>query len=200
MSNESAEKRQAFERWVSSLRAGGSQVVDGEESGVSSLDEQKTLVQRLPKDLVRQLREREAGRLLDLDQENTAIFQPPPELLARAKRLVPPKKPERSAAPSTPEEPLPQFRPTPVVAAPLPDEAVMPPELPHAPLPTLADAVDWEEPPVMLTPRAPTAPPVVPTLPSRRTAWFAWTAVVVSSALLVAFVWFALTRTSVFGF
>ena len=59
MSNDSAEKHQAFQRWLSALRTeAGTPGTGDEESGVTSLDDQKTLVRLLPKDLVRHLRER----------------------------------------------------------------------------------------------------------------------------------------------
>jgi hypothetical protein len=198
MSNDSPEKRQAFQRWLSALRveAGVSPVADGEESGVISLDDQATLVRLLPKDVVRLLREREAGRHLAVDPDSTAIFHPPPDLIARARRLVPPKKPERSVPPSTPAESLSQAHPTPVVAAPLPEEAVVLPELHQPPLPILADAVESEAPPPA-TPslRAPaSAPPAALAPQPRRAARFAWTVTVLGSALLAVSAWFVLTR------
>src|SRR5690349_17240298 len=172
MSIDSAEKRQAFERWVSALRTGtaSSPGTLGEDSGVVSLDAQKTLVQHLPKDVVRRLRERTATHRLPADDDSTAIFDAPPELLARARRLVPPKKPERSATPSTPPEPLAEARPTPVVTAQLPEEAVALAELHQLPLPPLSDASEWEDAPVAVP-----APPVVLASASRRTARLGWT-------------------------
>lgn len=202
MSNDSAEKRQAFERWVSTLRTGpASPVAAGEESGITSLDDQKTLVQRLPKDVVRALRERGAGRHLDVDPDSTAIFQPPPELLARARRLVPPKKPERSVPPSTPPEPLSEPLPTPVVAAPLDAEPVVLPELQEPPLPTLADAAEWDDPPAAVhfprdpnaqTPQTPDELVLQPTRASR----FVWMGVVLLGVgILAACAWFLLMRS-----
>jgi hypothetical protein len=198
MSDDSAEKRQAFQRWLSALRteAGASPGIGEEESGVTSLDDQKTLVRRLPKDLVRHLREREAGRHLDVDPDSTAIFHPPPELIARARRLVPPKKPERSVTPSTPAEPTsqppPQPLPTPVVAPPLAEEAVVVED----PLPALADAVESEAPPPPSpSPHAPApAPPAALAPPPQRASRLAWTAVVLAAAFLAASAWFVLPR------
>jgi hypothetical protein len=198
MSNDPAEKRQAFEHWVSTLRpgAGPSTSTFGEESGVTSLDEQKTLIQRLPKDLVRQLRAREAGRHLNVDPDSTAIFHPPPDLIARARRLVPPPKPERVVAPSVPPEPLPQQHPTPLVAAPLPEEAVLLEELSQPALPNLADAVESEHPPPETSSvREPISePPVALATPSTRASWLGWTAVVLALALVAAGAWYVLTN------
>jgi hypothetical protein len=199
MSNESAEKRQAFERWVSALRTkpGASPGVGEDESGVTSLDDQKTLVRHLPKDVVRTLREREAGRHLPVDEDSTAIFHPPPELIARARRLVPPQKPERSAPPSAPPDPVTERLPLPVVTAPLPADAVELPELAQPPLPPLADATEWEEdaPAVMPAAHGPAvAPPMAPASEPRRTGWFAWTVVLLGAAMMAAAAWFELTR------
>jgi hypothetical protein len=162
-----------------------------------SLDEQKTLVQRLPKDVVRQLREREANRhLAAVDPDSTAIFQPPPELLARARRLVPPKKPERTANPSAPPEPVPEPIPAPLAVAALPEEELATTEL-VPPLPALADAVESEAPP----PDAPVAQELVAAAPEeelvyepRRASRLAWTAVVLGAAVLAACAWFAFTQ------
>ncbi len=106
MSNETAEKRQAFERWVASIRGGAQaeQLPSDEESGITSFDEQATIVKRLPKEMIRRLRERESSRGLPVDQDCTAVFVPPPELLARARRMTPPKKPEQRSGPSVPPE------------------------------------------------------------------------------------------------
>jgi hypothetical protein len=200
MSNDPAEKQQAFQRWVTSLRPGAdvSAVALGEESGVTSLDDQKTLVRQLPKDVVRQLREREASRHLAVDPDSTAIFHPPPDLIARARRLVPPPKPARSVTASAPPEPVPQQHPTPVVAQPPPEEALMLEDLSQ---PTLSDAVESEYPPPVgpslhdqaSAPLAELAPTELAPL-SKRAAWFGWTAVVVVSALVAASAWFALTH------
>ncbi|HEY3498359.1 MAG TPA: hypothetical protein VGK73_26880 [Polyangiaceae bacterium] len=83
--------------------------------GPLSLDEQVTLVQRLPKEIVKALRERESQRvqressrppIARVDEESTAVFIPPPELLARAKRFQPPPKPGRNAdVPPAPSDP-----------------------------------------------------------------------------------------------
>jgi hypothetical protein len=198
MSNDPAEKRQSFERWVSALRtnAGGAPIIVGEESGVTSLDDQATLVQRVPKDVVRQLREREAGRHFAVDPDSTAIFHPPADLIARARRLVPPAKPERIVPPSTPVESLSQQHPTPVVAVPDPAEAAVLAELPESPLPMLADAVETDDPP-LVTPsplESTEQPSTALAPPSRRASGFGWTSAVLGSALLAASTWFLLTH------
>lgn len=121
MSEGPAEKKFGFERWVKSLkleaRTSGPRedshhdTDDGSEppppAAPLSLDEQVTLVQRLPKEIVKVLRERESQRaqrqssrppmMGRVDEESTAVFVPPPELLARAKRFQPPPKPGREA-------------------------------------------------------------------------------------------------------
>jgi hypothetical protein len=201
MSNDSAEKRQAFQHWVSSLRPGpvSSPGGDAEESGITSFDEQATLVRQLPKDVVRRLREREASRHLPVDQDSTAIFHPPPDLIARARRLVPPKKPERGETPSVPAEPLLTSHPTPVVAPPLSPEADMIAELPAAPLPMLdavelADAVESEEPsPVTSSVRNPLVAPAADLAPqSRGASRIGWTIAILGMALIAASAWFLL--------
>jgi hypothetical protein len=193
MSNDPA-KRQAFERWVSALRSDAGAVL-GEESGITSLEDQKTLV-RLPKDVVRQLREREASRqLAGVDPDSTAIFQPPPELIARARRLAPPPKPERSGPSSSPPELLPEPRPTPLVAAPPAEDAVALPELPEPPLPALEDAVDADEPPFVM-PSRPEPPAEAPLalVNTKRPARSAWPVILLCSALVGAASWFVLTH------
>jgi hypothetical protein len=191
MSNDSAEKRQAFQHWVSSLRTdAGADPAGVEESGVTSLDDQATLVRQLPKEVVRLLREREAGRRLDVDPDSTAVFHPPPDLIARARRLVPPKKPERGATPSVPAEP--HAEPDPV----LPPEAGAPADH-ESPLPVLADAVELEEPPsapYLLGPAAAAPAPAElakEPAPARRSGWFS---ALVAVALLSACAWFLLTH------
>jgi hypothetical protein len=120
-----AEKKDGFERWVASLKleartlnVPGARVETAHDSsepppsGPLSFDEQVTLVQRLPKDIVKALRERESSRaargdsnrpLGKVDEESTAVFVPPPELLARAKRFQPPPKPGRPSQEPPPE-------------------------------------------------------------------------------------------------
>jgi hypothetical protein len=197
MSKDSAEKRQAFERWVSTLRThpDGSPVTVGEDSGVLSLDDQKTLVQHLPKDVVRRLREREATRNLSVDPDSTAIFDAPPELLARARRLAPPKKPERSGAPSTPAEPLPEPLPTPLVEALPPEEVVLPEQLRQPPLPTLSADELEELPPEAPFPPEPEAAFHAELAPEpRRASSFGWTLVVLGAGLSAGYAWFVLTH------
>jgi hypothetical protein len=126
MSEGPAEKKDGFERWVASLKleartlnVPGARVETAHDSsepppsGPLSFDEQVTLVQRLPKDIVKALRERESSRaargdsnrpLGKVDEESTAVFVPPPELLARAKRFQPPPKPDRASQEPPPEK------------------------------------------------------------------------------------------------
>jgi hypothetical protein len=112
------------------------------------LDDQATHVHRIPKELINRMREREQEReqakrqeegdqpaqeqeLQSLDfsgmsavsDDRTAVFRPPPELLARAKRMRPPAKPNpQSEAPTKPPP------------APIGDEAGAGPAIPAAPM------------------------------------------------------------------
>jgi hypothetical protein len=192
MSNDSAEKRQSFQNWVSSLRteAGADPIAGVEESGITSLDDQATLVRQLPKEVVRLLREREAGRHLDVDPESTAIFHPPPDLIARARRLMPPKKPERGMTPSVPAEAQPEPEPAPAAGAGVPVDH-------EPPLPALADAVEAEEPPSVapyVTGPVAAPPPAELTQEPARVRRFGWISALLAAALFAACAWFMLTR------
>jgi hypothetical protein len=100
------------------------------------LDDQATHVHRIPKELINRMKEREQERraaaaapaveedapssyeqeipdeqhyedLSGVNDDRTAVFRPPPELLARAKRMRPPAKPDPgSEAPTKPPPPL----------------------------------------------------------------------------------------------
>lgn len=198
MSNDSAEKRQAFERWVSALRtdAGASPIDAGEESGVTSLEDQKTLVRNLPKDVVRKLRERESHRhasMAEVDQDSTAIFHPPPELIARARRLVPPPKPERSVPPP---DPITERAALPLAAAPLDEESAAPPELSEPPLPALVDAVESELPPRMTPPAEEplVESPLALVRPPERPSRAGWTLIVLGALVVGGITWLARTH------
>jgi hypothetical protein len=152
MSEGPAEKKDGFERWVASLKheartlnVPGARVETEHDSSEPppnvplTFDEQVTLVQRLPKDIVKALRERESQRatrdssyppLTKVDEESTAVFVPPPELLARAKRFQPPPKPGRGSSPSHAIPPPPSES-----EAPQAPEAKSPNELPTMPPP-----------------------------------------------------------------
>jgi hypothetical protein len=112
------------------------------------LDDQATHVHRIPKELINRMREREQEReqakrpeedvqpshehefpsddfsgMATLNDDRTAVFRPPPELLARAKRMRPPAKPNpQSEAPTKPPP------------APMGDQAGAGPAIPAAPM------------------------------------------------------------------
>jgi hypothetical protein len=112
MSEGPAEKRHGFERWVASLKLGALRPSsappaapgsEAEEEGTPlTLDEQATLINRIPKEVIYKLRERDSQRSMPKSDDSTAVFTPPPELLARAKRFEAPPKPERSSPVSSP--------------------------------------------------------------------------------------------------
>jgi hypothetical protein len=109
MSDNPAEKRPGFERWVQSLKLGAplrpsssppppTEGADGSIGSPLTLDEQATLINRIPKEVIYKLRERDSQRAgMPKSDDSTAVFTPPPELLARAKRFQAPPKPERSS-------------------------------------------------------------------------------------------------------
>jgi hypothetical protein len=110
MSDNPAEKKQGFERWVASLklskniRSNPPPAPDAaveEEQQPLTLDEQATLINRIPKEVIYKLRERDSGRAMPKSDDSTAVFTPPPELLARARRFEAPPKPERSSPTSS---------------------------------------------------------------------------------------------------
>ena len=111
MSSDSAEKREGFERWVASLKLDTLRrqpLPEGEQGQLDpgNLDDQATLVKRLPKEVIYRLRQRESQRPLQgplPSDDSTAIFVPPPELLVRAKRLDAPPKPSTSLLPPEPD-------------------------------------------------------------------------------------------------
>lgn len=106
MSDNPAEKKQGFERWVASLKLSknirsnpppAAETTDDGQPPPLSLDEQATLINRIPKEVIYKLRERDSNRAMPKSDDSTAVFTPPPELLARARRLEAPPKPERSS-------------------------------------------------------------------------------------------------------
>ncbi|HEX6271607.1 MAG TPA: hypothetical protein VFZ53_01135 [Polyangiaceae bacterium] len=128
MSDNPAEKRPGFERWVQSLKLGTplrpsssppppTEGADGTIGSPLTLDEQATLINRIPKEVIYKLRERDSQRAgMPKNDDSTAVFTPPPELLARAKRFQAPPKPERSSPnaseiPTSPPPPMPSVSP-----------------------------------------------------------------------------------------
>lgn len=112
--------RDGFQRWVASLqRPPGAGPRPSEPDVTAALvDESATHVQQIPKELIHRLRERETQGLLGVETERTAVFKPPPELLARAKRMRAPTKPvapepEPATLPPPPEAAVPTVRPPP---------------------------------------------------------------------------------------
>jgi hypothetical protein len=129
MSDNPAEKRPGFERWVASLKLGNSMRGSSAPPPPSepgrpplTLDEQATLINRIPKEVIYKLRERDSQRAGMPNDDSTAVFTPPPELLARAKRFQAPPKPERSSpnaseVPTSPPPAMPSASPFPDLAA-----------------------------------------------------------------------------------
>ena len=122
--NGSAGNRDGFKQWVQSLqRAPGAEQKSEPDITSALVNDSATHVQQIPKELIHRLRERETQGLLGVEVERTAVFKPPPELLARAKRMRPPSKPESaSEAPPAevptappPEAAVPTVRPPPPV-------------------------------------------------------------------------------------
>jgi len=113
--------RDGFERWVASLQRPPGAGPKPSEPDVTAplVDESATHVQHIPKELIHRLRERETQGLLGVETERTAIFKPPPELLARAKRMRAPNKPAvpevepATLPPPPPEAAVPTVRPPP---------------------------------------------------------------------------------------
>jgi len=132
MSDNPGEKRPGFERWVASLKLGAAlkpsshpPPAEDADGTPLTLDEQATLINRIPKEVIYKLRERDSQRSgMPKNDDSTAVFTPPPELLARAKRFQAPPKPERSS-PNASE--IPTSRPPPMpFASPLPDLSAIP--------------------------------------------------------------------------
>jgi hypothetical protein len=92
MAENSAEKRESFERWVASLKSSDSRASDpgsppGSSPGsderpvapeLAAFDERATTVHRIPKDMIQKLRAREASRSLppEDDQDSSPDSQP----------------------------------------------------------------------------------------------------------------------------
>ena len=135
MSDNPAEKRPGFDRWVASLKLGQSTrpssnpspSAEGADGSPLTLDEQATLINRIPKEVIYKLRERDSQRAgMPKSDDSTAVFTPPPELLARAKRFQAPPKPERSSpnaseVPTSRPPPMPSGAPPISTAPPIPD-------------------------------------------------------------------------------
>src|SRR6185503_903654 len=109
MSEGPAEKRHGFERWVASLKlrsplhppSNPPPAAEGADGSPLTLDEQATLINRIPKEVIYKLRERDSQRAgMPKSDDSTAVFTPPPELLARAKRFQAPPKPEHRSSPT----------------------------------------------------------------------------------------------------
>jgi len=163
MSDNPAEKRPGFERWVASLKLGNAmrpsstpppptEGSDGSPDSPLTLDEQATLINRLPKEVIYKLRERDSQRAsMPKSDDSTAVFTPPPELLARAKRFQAPPKPERSS----PNASVPPSRPR-----------AHPSDVPTSPPP--AEPVDASERPTSRPPAMPSSSPPVTSAPPLR--------------------------------
>jgi len=124
--NGSPGNRDGFQQWVDSLqRPSGATPADAQSDAkdvtAPLVDESATHVHQIPKELIHRLRERENQGLLGVEAERTAVFRPPPELLARAKRNQ--QKPGQPAPhapvpaektkPPPPEAAVPTVRPPP---------------------------------------------------------------------------------------
>jgi len=122
--NGSAGNRDGFEAWVSALqRPPGTERKSEPDITSALVNDSATHVQQIPKELIHRLRERETQGLLGVEVERTAVFKPPPELLARAKRMQAPPKPsdvppaDHAEVPTKPppEAAVPTVRPPPPV-------------------------------------------------------------------------------------
>ena len=119
----SAGRRDGFERWVATMKS-DHQPVAAKPATLKSavpkleleLDENATHVHRIPKELITRMREKESraqdtadeearDSMVGVSDDRTAVFRPPPELLARAKRMRPPAKPGVNEAPTKPPPP-----------------------------------------------------------------------------------------------
>jgi len=164
MSDGPGEKRQGFERWVASLKLGAPMrpssspppAEEGADAPPLTLDEQATLINRIPKEVIYKLRERDsqrAGSGMPKSDDSTAVFTPPPELLARAKRFEAPPKPERSSPVSSPS-PVSSTSPT-SRPPPLSSDAREVPGLSNAEAAAFANLNAEEEPTTMFRPEVP---------------------------------------------
>ncbi len=152
------------------------------------LDDQATHVHRIPKELINRMREREQAReqakqaedsippsdeqeapsddgfsgMAAVSDDRTAVFRPPPELLARAKRMRPPAKPNpQSEAPT---------KPPPAPAADDPDaRAAAAPAIPAAPMMPVMAPISTA-PGARPSPMTPAAPRPTPLVPKREVA------------------------------
>lgn len=125
-------RRDGFNRWVASMKTGpmetkAAPVKPAVGKLELELDDNATHVHRIPKELISRMREREQppaapepeeessdeddderrgiSPLGMVQEDRTAVFRPPPELLARAKRLKSQPKPDAQA--SVPTKPPP---------------------------------------------------------------------------------------------
>lgn len=147
MSDNPGEKRQGFERWVASLKlttrpSSNPPPIGESEDGPLTLDEQATLINRIPKEIIHKLRERDSQRSgMPKTDDSTAVFTPPPELLLRAKRFQAPPKPERSSPNASVPPSRPRTHPSDVPTSPPPaDPSDMPTSRPP-PMPSSSPPV-----------------------------------------------------------
>jgi len=171
-------RRDGFERWVATMKRGHEAVAakpaalkNAVPELVLELDENATHVHRIPKEVMSRMREKESREkeaaeedardsLAGVSDDLTAVFRPPPELLARAKRMRPPAKPNVNEAPTQPPPPLidAELEHASVPAAPrVPSVAGAPPvaEISSAPAPRPAPAPRRAGAPVRVVPVAP---------------------------------------------
>jgi hypothetical protein len=173
MSDNPAEKKQGFERWVASLklskniRSNPPPPLDApaEEQQPLTLDEQATLINRIPKEVIYKLRERDSGRAMPKSDDSTAVITPPPELLARARRLEAPPKPERSS-PTSSSSPISSSSPpiSPRISPPVPS-SVPRPSAAEVEAAALASLNNDEEATTYYRPDIAEVPPSVPPQP-----------------------------------
>lgn len=161
--NGSAGNRDGFEAWVAALqRPPGAGKTPSEPDIASALvDGNATQVQQIPKELIHRLRERETQGLLGVETERTAVFKPPPELLARAKRMQQVAKSSPSEAPAAERSDMP--------TAP-PPEAAVPTVKPPPPSKVEAFDDDWSQLESGLDALKPIERPITAPRPSRPVA------------------------------
>lgn len=126
--NGSPGNRNGFQQWVDSLQRPPGSTAQDDKSDAKAVtaplvDESATHVHQIPKEIIHRLRERENQGLLGVEAERTAVFKPPPELLARAKRNQQKQQPAPAPAPEPvatektkpppPEAAVPTVRPPP---------------------------------------------------------------------------------------